>query len=93
MSELSSEQKRELKLNGGVLIEDIRGGALRTNLRPGDIVLALIAHGESNEIRSVEQFNRLLARLDKAANVSLLVKRGDVQTFVTIKGVPERKGD
>jgi serine protease Do len=93
VSELSSEQKRELKINGGVLIEDIRGGASRTDLRPGDIVLALIAHGESNEIRSVEQFNKLLARLDKAANISLLVKRGEMQTFVTIKGLSERKGE
>jgi len=93
VSELSSEQKRELKINGGVLIEDIRGGASRTDLRPGDIVLALIAHGESNEIRSVEQFNKLLARLDKAANISLLVKRGETQTFVTIKGLSERKGE
>ena len=30
-------------------------------------------------------FNRLLAQVEKNANVTLLVRRGDIQTFVTLK--------
>jgi serine protease Do len=95
VSELSSEQKRELKINGGLLIEDIRNNASRADLRPGDIILALIARGENTEIRSVDQFNKLLAQFDKSANITLLVKRGELQTFVIIKGlgVPDKKAD
>ena len=63
---------------------------MQADLRPGDIILALIARGESTEIKSVEQFNKLLSRFDKTANIALMVKRGDMQTFVTIKGLPEK---
>lgn len=93
VSELSSEQKRELRINGGLLVEDIRGNAARADLRPGDIILAIIARGESAEIRSVDQFNKLLAQFDKAANITLLVKRGELQTFVTIKSLPDKKAE
>lgn len=93
VSELSAEQKRELKVTGGLLVEDIRGNAARADLRPGDVILSLISRGVSTEIKSVDQFNKLLAQFDKAANVTLLVRRGEMQTFVTIKGLPEKKGE
>jgi serine protease Do len=70
-----------------LLIEDIRGNAARTDLHRGDIVLALISKGVTTELRTVEQFNRLLSQFEKSATVTLLVRRGEVQTFVTIKGL------
>lgn len=87
VSELTAEQRRELKITGGLLIEDVVGGTSRADLRPGDIVLAVISKGATTEVRSVDQFNRLLAQFDKSANVTLLIRRGDMQTFVTIKGL------
>ena len=90
VSELSNEQKHTLKINSGLLVKEVRGNAMQADLRPGDIILALIARGESTEIKSVEQFNKLLSRFDKTANIALMVKRGDMQTFVTIKGLPEK---
>jgi serine protease Do len=93
VSELTGEQKRDLKINGGLLVEDIRGNAARADLRPGDIILAFIARGETTEIKSVDQFNKLLAPIDKSANVTLLVRRGELQTFVTIKGLPDKKAE
>jgi len=94
LSELTAEQRRELRINGGLLIEEIRSATGRADLRPGDVILALIARGESVELRTVEQFNKLLAQVDKSANVTLLVRRGDQQTFVTLKGgVSEKRGE
>ncbi len=87
VSELSAEQRRELKVAGGLLVEDVRGAAARSELRPGDIILALISKGVTSELRSTEQFSRLLAQFDKGANVTLLIRRGDMQTFVTVKGL------
>ena len=93
VSELSNEQKRDLKVGGGLLIESVRGNVARADLRPGDIILALISRGETTEIRSVDQFNKLLAHFDKAANITLLVRRGEMQTFVTIKGLTDKKAE
>ncbi|MCP5269081.1 MAG: DegQ family serine endoprotease [Zoogloeaceae bacterium] len=87
VSELTADQRRALKLSGGLLIEDIRGNAARTDLQRGDVILAVISKGVTTELRSAEQFNRVLSQFDKHANVTLLVRRGDVQTFVTIKGL------
>lgn len=86
VSELTVEQRRELKIANGLLIEDVQGSISRADLRPGDIILALISKGGTTEVKSIEQFNRLLMQFDKSASVTLLVRRGDMQTFVTIRG-------
>ena len=87
VSELTLEQRRDLKMTSGLLIEDVRGPAARSELRPGDVIVALISKGATTEARTVEQFNKLLAQFDKGSNVTLLVRRGEMQTFVTIKGL------
>ena len=93
VSELTAEQRRELKVSGGLLVEDIRGNTARADLRPGDVILSLISRGVTNDLKSVEQFNKLLSQLDKASNVTLLVRRGEMQTFVTIKGLPDKRNE
>ncbi len=87
VSELSADQKRELKMNSGLLIEDVRAAGARTDLRPGDVIIAVISKGATTEVKSVDQFNKLLAQFEKGSNVTLLIRRGDMQTFVTIKGL------
>jgi len=87
VSELTADQKRELKMNSGLLIEDVRGIAARSDLRPGDIIIAVISKGATTEVKTVDQFNKLLAMFEKSSNVTLLIRRGDMQTFVTIKGL------
>jgi serine protease Do len=85
VSELTADQKRELKMSSGLLIEDVRGS--RSELRAGDIIIAIISKGATTEVRTAEQFNKLLAHFEKGSNVTLLVRRGEMQTFVTIKGL------
>ena len=87
VSELTPEQKRELKMNAGVIIEDVRGIGARSDLRPGDVIIAVISKGATTEVRSVEQFNKLLGQFEKGSSVTLLVRRGEMQTFITIKGL------
>ena len=82
-----SEQKRELKMASGIVIEDVRGIGARSDLRAGDVIIALISRGATTEVRSVEQFNKLLSQFDKGSNVTLLIRRGEIQTFITIKGL------
>lgn len=85
LAEPTADQKRQLGIRNGLIIEEVREGG-RGDLRQGDVILAMIRQGVQTEVRSVEQFNGLLAKLDKGSAVTLLVKRGDAQTFVTIKG-------
>jgi len=85
VAELSGEQRKQLAIEHGVLIEDAGDAAARADLRAGDIVLAVISKGSQTDVKNPEQFNSLLAKLDKATT-TLLVRRGDSQIFVTIKG-------
>jgi serine protease Do len=87
VSELTAEQKRELKMTSGLLIDEVRGAGVRADLRSGDIIIAVISKGATTEVRTVDQFNRLLAQFEKGSNVTLLVRRGEMQTFVTIKNL------
>ena len=91
LSELTAEQKKELKVENGLVVDDVRNGASRADLRPGDVILGLISKGAQTDVKSVEQFNKLLAQIDKSAAITLLVRRGDSQTFIIIKGLGEGK--
>ena len=90
LSELSAEQKRDLKVPHGLLVDEVRANGSRAELRPGDVILAVVHKGTSTEARSVDQFNKLLSQFDKSATLTLLVKRGEQQTYITIKGLADK---
>jgi len=90
LSELTAEQKKQAGVDHGLLVEDIANGGARTELRPGDVLLSLISKGVQTELKSVEQFNGLLAKFDKSSTFTLLVLRGEAQTFITIRGVGDK---
>lgn len=85
LSELSADQKRDMKIANGLLIEEIRGGANRSDLRPGDVILSVVQKGMATDLKSVEQFNKMLAQLDKASTLTLLVRRGEQQTYISLR--------
>ena len=66
LSDLTDEQKKELEVKSGVLVEDVRG-TVRGNIQPGDVILAIISRGATTEAKSAAQVNELLAKLDKGA--------------------------
>lgn len=82
VSELTKEQLEELQVNGGLLVEEVRGSAARAaGLQQGDVLLAI----GNIPIRSLNQFNEILKQVDKGRNVALLVRRGDAATYVAIR--------
>lgn len=81
VSDLTSEQKAELQIDGGLLVEDAKGVAARAELRRGDVILGI----GNWAIKSVDQFNELLRQIPKGQNVALLVRRGDATSYVAIK--------
>jgi serine protease Do len=84
LSELSPEQRRELKVQSGVLVEDVRNG-FRADLRPGDVVLSATRRGSVAEIKNVEQLTKILAGVESGSQVTLLVRRGEGQLFVAVR--------
>ena len=86
----TAEQKKALDIQHGLIVEDVKNGGTRSEVRPGDIILSAILKGVQTDIKSVAQFNDILKGLDKNAAMTLLVKRGDSQTFVTIKGTSDK---
>jgi serine protease Do len=84
LSDLTDDQKKELEVKSGVLVEDI-AGSVRGNVQPGDVILAIVNRGQTTEAKSADQVNGLLAKLDKGASVTLRLKRGEQEFFSTLK--------
>jgi serine protease Do len=84
LSDLNDEQKKELEVKNGVLIEDIIGSA-RGNIQPGDVILAVINKGVAIDAKNAEQVNALIAKLEKGAAITLLLRRGEQQFYSSIK--------
>jgi serine protease Do len=89
VNELTAEQKSNLKLNHGLVVAEVRQDA-RAELRRGDILLTVVHKGKHTELKSVDQFNQLLAGLDKSAVITLHVKRGESTAFVTVTGLADK---
>jgi len=89
VADLTPEQKKEKSLASGLLVTDVKPDA-RADVRKGDILLTLVQKGQQIELKSAEQFNKLLASLDKNAVITLQVKRGESMAFVTISGLADK---
>jgi serine protease Do len=82
LSELTPEQKQQLEIENGLLVEDmVPGIASRAGIRPGDVILSV----NNQDVKTVEQLNQLLNKIEKGRNIALLVRRGDTATFITMK--------
>ncbi len=81
LSELTPEQRKELKLNGGLLVQEAAGDALRAGIREGDLILAV----NNAEVRTVEQFRKLIAAVPVGKSAAILVRRGDSTLYIPLK--------
>lgn len=82
--DLTDNQKRDLKLKGGVIVESIEDTANKAGLREGDIILSI----ENTEIGDVKQFSALVAKLDKNKPVRVLARRGEWVNYHIIRHKP-----
>jgi len=89
VGELSAEQKKGLNVSSGLVVTDVRPDS-KADVRKGDVLLTMVHRGQHTELKSVEQFNKLLAGLDKNAVITLQVRRGESTAFVTISGLTDK---
>ena len=89
VAELDSETRKAVpdavrkaqKAEFGVLVKDSDGAAERAGIREGDVILAV----NNTDVKSVSQFNEIVARLDNKKAVALLVKRENQTRYVTLR--------
>jgi serine protease Do len=81
LSELTDAQRGELKIAGGVLVENAQGAAARAGIRRGDVILAV----NNQDVKSVEQFNQMMGQFDKGRIVALLVRRGGNSLYIPFR--------
>jgi serine protease Do len=87
LRDIPPEQRRQLGIEHGLVVEAVRDAAARTPIRPGDI----IRRYNQTEVTDLAQFNSLLAKEKPGASVALLVQRGQGTTYVTLKVADDRK--
>jgi len=80
VSALAAEQKRQLKIESGVLVDDAVGAAARAGIRAGDVIVAV-----GNQ--AVNSADDLAKALDVKARkqFALLVKRGEGSIYVPLR--------
>jgi len=85
VSDLGEDKRRDMRLQGGVLVDEVRT-APRADIRQGDVIVSLTAKGATTELKSAKQFNDLLSSLDKGTTMTLQIRRGEANIFATIRG-------
>ncbi|MFC0250388.1 DegQ family serine endoprotease [Massilia consociata] len=81
VSDIPAAQRRELGVEGGVLVEDAAAAAATAGIRPGDV----ISQVGNTPVTDAAQFNALVAKLDPKKPVALLVRRENVTQYVVVK--------
>jgi serine protease Do len=79
--ELNVAQRKELNVQGGVLVENAAGAAARAGIRKGDVIVAV----NNQDVKSAEHFRELMSAVDKGRIVALLVRRGTNSIYVPFR--------
>ncbi|WP_338764379.1 DegQ family serine endoprotease [Massilia sp. METH4] len=87
VSDLSAAEKKELGVPGGVKVDAAEGVAGSAGIRPDDVLLQL----NNTLITDAKQFAALVSKLDPKRNAVVLVRRGDVARFLTLRPAPAGK--
>jgi len=75
---LTPDERRQLDLRGGALVEEVAGPAQEAGIRPGDVVVAL----NGKAVTGVDDLRKLAA--SAKGSVALLVQRGGERMFVPL---------
>jgi serine protease Do len=79
--DLTSAERQELKINGGVVVVGADGIAARAGLREDDVIVAL----GNQQIGGIKDFERVVAKLEKDRPVSVLIRRGEWAQYALIR--------
>ncbi|MCW5603893.1 MAG: DegQ family serine endoprotease [Burkholderiales bacterium] len=78
LAELTDARRGELKIEGGVLVENAQGAAARAGIRRGDIILSI----NNQVVQSVDHFVQQMGQFEKGSIVALRIRRGANSLYV-----------
>ena len=81
VTEVTAEQKKALKVTGGVAVEAADGVAVAAGITPGDIILRV----NNTDITNVKSYNDAVAKLDPKKPVALLIRDENGTRFITLR--------
>jgi len=81
LADLAEAQRKELKVEGGVLVESVQGAAARAGIRRGDVILAV----NNQDVKSVEQFREQMSQFEKGRIVAILIRRGSNSLYIPFR--------
>lgn len=84
VSELPAAGRKALGVNFGVVVEAVQGPAEKTQIRRGDVIIAV----NNVDLTSMRQFGEMVAAQKAGAPVALLVRRGDASLYVAVEVGP-----
>jgi serine protease Do len=75
---LSAEERAQVDVPNGVVVEDVAGAAAKAGVRQGDVIIAV----NNTPVKSPEQLKELIGKAGKT--VALLIQREDARIFVPV---------
>ncbi len=82
VADLTADQRKELDLEGGVLVDGVgEGPAAHAGIRQGDIIVRI----NNTPIQDVEQFEKMIRKLPAGKSVPVLVQRRGGPIFLALK--------
>jgi serine protease Do len=83
--DLTEEQRTELEIGNGVLVNRVvNGAASKAGIREGDVILSI----DNKPVKSAKQFQAMVKGLSAGKSVAVLLQRKGSPTFLAIK-VPD----
>jgi serine protease Do len=87
VADLTEQQRKELQLDGGILVEAVGSGAAAdAGVREGDVLVRI----ENQLVKDVDDFESRIKKLPAGKSVAILVQRRGGPIFLAMK-VPEDK--
>ena len=81
VTDLTADQKKALKVSGGVVVEAVEGSAAAAQIDVGDVILRV----NNVDITTAKSFNDTVAKLDPKKPVALLIRDENGTRFVTFR--------
>ncbi len=86
VADLTPQQRKELEIDGGVLVESVGdGAAAEAGVRNGDVILRI----DNKPVENAVGFKKLVDKLPAGKSVAMLVQRRGGPIFLALKVPPE----